>query len=230
MELYCDGLCEPQNPGGHATWGFVATDDAGQEVHAACGYIGHGPGMTNNVAEYTAVIEALKWAYTAGHRGFTVKTDSQLVVNQVRGEWQVKAAHLDALVARVRNGLAACEAANRITWVPREQNARADALSRQAYAPYVRTSTQVEPPSACVAVYVAAVKALDTMDAALAALDDGFETNFIISMMERITQYGDRTYISEKQQAVIRRMVETYLGVEQAAEWFHGQTRLLAGP
>jgi ribonuclease HI len=138
MEIYCDGLCEPTNPGGHACYGFVALEE-GKELAARYGYIGSGEGMTNNLAEYTAVIEALKWGYTQGHRGFTIKTDSQLVVKQVSGEWQIKAGHLRPLAERIRNGMRFCEATT-LLWVPREQNTRADRLSRIAYAKAKRGS------------------------------------------------------------------------------------------
>jgi ribonuclease HI len=60
--INCDGLCEPRNPGGWACWAFVvhkAIDD--EFIHDDRGCIGAGDGMTNNLAEYTAVLEALRW-------------------------------------------------------------------------------------------------------------------------------------------------------------------------
>ena len=82
MIIYADGCCEPSNPGGYACWGWVAAE-GGQEIASGSGCIGHGPSMTNNLAEYRAVIEALRWAYKQGVQGVAVKTDSQLVVKQV---------------------------------------------------------------------------------------------------------------------------------------------------
>ena len=214
LVMYADGLCEP-NPGGTGTWGFGALQGA-EEIHSACGVFGHGEGMTGNICEYTAVIEALLWAEHAGHRGFTVRTDSQLVVKQSNMEWACNARHLEALRNRVRKGLAMCQAT--IAWVPREQNQRADALTRKAYA--AATGQSLDEP----AVYVAALRALDGMDA---EVQDGFEVDFLASNLERVQQYGARTRFSAKQQAVIRKMAEQYLGAAQAAEWFHGQQRLL---
>ena len=241
ITLYCDGLVEPTNPGGTACWGFVAYAADGQELHTAHGTLGQGPGMTNNLAEYTAVIEALLWAEYAGHRGFSVYTDSQLVVKQVQREFACHVRHLQVLRDRVRKGLSICQAT--IAWVPREQNQRADALTRKAYAAAthqdVSQATRILSEDAQdasdhasrstailerhVAVYVAALRALDAMDA---AVQDGFETDFLVSNLARVQQYGDRIRFSPKQQAVIRTMVEQYLGAAQAAEWFHGQQRL----
>lgn len=137
VELYCDGLCEP-NPRGHATWGLVAFLNA-KMIHKDHGYIGRGEGMSNNVAEYRAVYEALAWLYRYQQRGdvpngplpATIKTDSQLVVNQVLDRWQVKAAHLVSWAEKCRSGVRHTGA--NLEWVPRAENEFADAESRCAY-------------------------------------------------------------------------------------------------
>ena len=130
--IHADGCCEPSNPGGYACWGWVALDGDGAEIATGSGCIGHGPAMTNNLAEYRAVIEALRWAYKAGIVGAAVQTDSLLVVKQVNGEWQCTKPHLLELRESAVKGLALTGSA--LVWIPREQNERADALSRQAYA------------------------------------------------------------------------------------------------
>ncbi len=132
VNLWADGLCEPVNPGGWACWGFYALDAAGQRIGQGQGCVGHGPGMTSNVAEYSAAIEALRWTAGEGLRGVTLHMDSALVVNQSNGVWQCRAAHLWPLLAELRSLMAATEA--RLQWVPREQNSRADQLSRNAWA------------------------------------------------------------------------------------------------
>jgi ribonuclease HI len=205
MEIYCDGLCEP-NPGGYATWGFAAVDAGGtggstEWVHKAHGLIGYGPGMTNNLAEFTAVLQALMWAYQAGHRSFVLKTDSQLVVNQVLGRWQVKAGHIQPLVERIRNSMQACEVCE-LQWVPREQNLLADEQSRIAY----REATGQQKDDA--SLYSQAIRDLDAMDA---ELEEGFETDFVVSNLARVNQYGDGTHFSDKQRAVIVRLAGKYL-------------------
>ena len=131
VAIYSDGLCE-RNPGGWACWGWLALGADGQTLASDCGVIGRGAGMTSNLAEYTAALKALEWAAGAGLVGLTLRTDSQLVAYQAAGVWQCYAGNLWPLLADVRALMAVTDA--RVEWVPREQNARADALSRQAYA------------------------------------------------------------------------------------------------
>jgi ribonuclease HI len=130
--FYTDGACEPTNPGGWATWGWVATDGNGTELASGRGCLGHGAGCTNNLAEYTAALEATDWALAHGLRGITLRADSKLVVEQGAGRWECYAEHLVPLRDELRSRLAALEGS--IEWIPREANARADALSRLAYA------------------------------------------------------------------------------------------------
>ena len=54
-----DGLCEPVNPGGIATYGYIIKDDAGLVIAKKSGVVGKGPQMSNNVAEYAALCECL---------------------------------------------------------------------------------------------------------------------------------------------------------------------------
>ncbi len=132
VNLWADGLCEPTNPGGWACWGFYALDAAGQRIREGRGCIGHGAGMTSNLAEYSAGIEALRWAAAHGLRNVTLFMDSQLVVNQAMGVWQCRAAHLWPLLAELRSLMG--ETGARLEWIPREMNQRADQLSRNAWA------------------------------------------------------------------------------------------------
>ena len=140
----CDGACLPTNPGGWATWAWVAVDPDGQELASASGCLGHGPGCTNNRSEYEAVLQALRWAIHQGSRPVVVRTDSQLVVQQVNGAWQVKAASLWPLVQEARCLLG--ELGGQIEWIPREANTRADALTYQAYREALRAQGDVSQP------------------------------------------------------------------------------------
>lgn len=127
-----DGACEPVNPGGHGTWGFVI-EAGGDTLAKERGYIGEGEGITNNVAEYTALLEALEHAREeVSAAAVDVRGDSQLVVRQLRGEYDVNSPRLRPLYERARRLLSAFDAA-RLRWVPRERNREADRLSRRAY-------------------------------------------------------------------------------------------------
>lgn len=132
--VHFDGACEPPGTGGIATYGFTI-DGEGFEVEE-CGLAvrPHAPTATNNVAEYAGAICALEWLQSHGYRGpVVVRGDSQLVIRQVNGEYEVKAEHLKAYHARVRQLCAGFEEV-RFEWIPRERNTRADALSKQAVA------------------------------------------------------------------------------------------------
>ena len=89
---------------------------------------------TNNVAEYSAAIQALERLRGLGYIGAVeVYGDSQLVIRQMNGEYQVRADHLRSYHEWLRK-LAGSFVSVSWTWVPREQNGRADALSKQAIA------------------------------------------------------------------------------------------------
>lgn len=51
--------------------------------------------MTNNEAEYSSLIEALKYSLKYNKKDIKIHMDSALVVNQVKGNWKVKASHLN---------------------------------------------------------------------------------------------------------------------------------------
>ncbi len=86
---------------------------------------------THNVAEYQALIEGLKLAGEYGIQRIRVYVDSELVVDQVNGVSAVRQAHLRELHKEAR-GLVAQFNSIRISWVPRELNAEADRLVKDA--------------------------------------------------------------------------------------------------
>ncbi len=139
MIFYCDGLCEPRNPGGYACWAWVMLKDRDlTEEASAFGCVGHGPEMTNNIAEYNAVGRAIRFANDNNHINAVFRTDSQLVVNQVNGTWRINKPHLLKMALRTRELLKAN--GGRLEWVPREENEIADTLSRKAYAEATKRS------------------------------------------------------------------------------------------
>ena len=117
-----DGSCNP-NPGPMGI-GVVILSPDGDPIELSK-KPGHG---TNNIAEYMACIVAMETALERGATGMFLRGDSQLIVQQVSGVWRVNNQVLIQLHQR------ACELATqfkefKISWVPREQNKRADALS-----------------------------------------------------------------------------------------------------
>jgi probable phosphoglycerate mutase len=86
---------------------------------------------TNNVAEYTGLIEGLKAALELEATEAEVRMDSKLVVEQMSGRWQIKNPGLRPLAAEAATLVSRFE---RVTfeWIPRERNKAADALANYA--------------------------------------------------------------------------------------------------
>lgn len=136
--LHFDGACLPQNPGGVAAYGYVVLED-GRLVQEGHGLAAPpGPGATNNVAEFTGLVEGLRWLRAHAKPGapIRVRGDSKLVVNTVTGHWNVHVAHLKPLHAEAVR--LAKELGAKVEWVPRAQNAEADRLSEIGVAEAIR--------------------------------------------------------------------------------------------
>lgn len=90
--------------------------------------LGH---QTNNVAEWTGVVEALKLARRLGAERVDLLLDSKLIVEQLHGRWRVKDAKLQPLHAEAKAMLGGFTrwTANH---VPRAQNSTADRLANEA--------------------------------------------------------------------------------------------------
>jgi ribonuclease HI len=89
------------------------------------------PYTSNNVGEYSGVILAMQTALDGGVKRLILRSDSQLIVNQVLGKWDCKNKDLATFLAIAQEGLKQFDKFQ-IEWVPREQNATADALCRKA--------------------------------------------------------------------------------------------------
>ena len=123
--LHTDGGARG-NPG-PAGIGAVLFNENGEVI----GELAKGIGVaTNNVAEYTALIEGLLLAQSIGVTELQVCLDSQLVVSQVKGEWKIKNDRLRSLAARAELLLSKFDNAT-LEHVRREQNAEADKLANQ---------------------------------------------------------------------------------------------------
>jgi ribonuclease HI len=135
IEVYFDGLCQPVNPGGIACYAFVVKSN-GKTIHSDYGVAGEpfSKDSTNNVAEYTALAKALEWlvARNLASGKVEVKSDSQLVVNQLSGNYKVEAKRIIPLYRQVLL-LKAKFPHIEIMWVPREKNREADRLTNIAY-------------------------------------------------------------------------------------------------
>jgi ribonuclease HI len=86
---------------------------------------------TNNVAEYSGLIAALRWAAAHGISKLHVRADSELLVKQMRGEYRVKSPGLQPLYEQAR---ALTRQIGDVTFehVRREFNKEADRLANEA--------------------------------------------------------------------------------------------------
>jgi ribonuclease HI len=115
------------NPG-PAAIGAVIKDETGNIVAR----LSHPLGVTtNNQAEYQAIIIALEKAISLGVKQVKVKSDSELVVNQINGRYKIKNTGLRPLYVKVVALIGKLEGFS-IICIPREQNVEADALANRA--------------------------------------------------------------------------------------------------
>ena len=139
IQIYFDGACEP-NPNGTASYGWIIKING--KVHASDNKIlGTGEGMTNNVAEYGGLINALEALHSINIKGEKVyiSGDSSIVCNAVsktingskNKKWVAhkKFPHLRKLLDKVVALLNGYEF--EIKWIPREENTEADDLSKK---------------------------------------------------------------------------------------------------
>src|ERR1700746_2564957 len=128
IEGYFDGACEPRNPGGHAAYGAILLVD-GVIVFQHSKYLGAGPKMSNNVAEYAAVCIILN-EIRRREGPATVYGDSQLVINQLNGKWNVKDGLYLPYYKMAAKLLEQVKLRVTLEWIPGEKNKLLDALSK----------------------------------------------------------------------------------------------------
>lgn len=123
LYIYCDGGARG-NPGPGAI-GVVFKDEKGKLVKTLFKTIGL---VTNNEAEYRAVIEMLAQLKNQQFTAAFVYLDSRLVVEQLNGRFRVKEPRLQELILKVRS--LEVEIGKKITYhtIKREQNQTADRL------------------------------------------------------------------------------------------------------
>jgi ribonuclease HI len=125
-EIFIDGAARG-NPG-PAGIGVVIKDENRNTIKEFYKYIGI---ATNNIAEYNALVYGLQEAHMLGVEEVTLKLDSELVAQQLKGEFRVKDPKIKLLFDQAMhliNGLKKFEAAH----IRREKNKEADKLANKA--------------------------------------------------------------------------------------------------
>ena len=134
LVAYSDGGARG-NPGPAAIGVIIKTVDD-KIINSFGRYLGE---MTNNQAEYYALIAALEEAKRVGAKKLECRLDSELLVKQMRREYRVKDKKLQPLFLKSWN-LAATFKNITFTYIPREQNHEADAEVNRALDKHWRQS------------------------------------------------------------------------------------------
>ncbi len=124
-QIFVDGASSG-NPGNSGA-GIVISDSEGKEQYRDSIFLGQ---MTNNMAEYEALLRALVKAVELGAQDVVTYTDSLLVANQVLGLYRINNETLREYCMRVR--VCARKFQNfTIRHIPREENRIADKLAKE---------------------------------------------------------------------------------------------------
>ncbi|MGQ9464304.1 MAG: ribonuclease HI family protein [bacterium] len=126
--VYIDGSSRG-NPG-RAGIGVVifSKDNLQKPIAEITKYIGI---TTNNVAEYEALIYALRWLNNHHIKKAKIRLDSELIYKQIMGEYKVKKSHLFPLTKRVISLLNSLKEIS-LELIPRTENKRANRLAQKA--------------------------------------------------------------------------------------------------
>lgn len=125
LDIYIDGASKG-NPGPSGIGVVICRGE--DTIKNISSYIGN---ATNNIAEYTALIYALKEALILKVDAVTIKTDSQLLARQLNKIYKVKHANIIGLYNQAQQLLTGFKEA-RIVNIPREENSGADKLATLA--------------------------------------------------------------------------------------------------
>lgn len=129
------------NPGPGGA-GIIVRRPDGSVAASGGAYLGS---VTNNVAEYEALLWGLRVARCLGATELLVRADSELVVKQLRGEYRVKNEGLKPLFLKAQ-ALRQAFASIEFQHVRRAENADADALANEAMDGRCTVGDAPEPP------------------------------------------------------------------------------------
>lgn len=136
IEAYIDGSFSHY---GEMGVGCIVYID-GNEMRSVSKYLGKNGGKSSgNCAEYAAILELLEELKTLSEGDVTVYSDSQLVVKQMRGIWEIGNGLYAEMAKKVHDAVALCPRKLKFIWVPRKENQEADRLSKEAHQHLGRT-------------------------------------------------------------------------------------------
>lgn len=128
INIFTDGGSRG-NPGPAALGVYIETHDGN-----TLDEIGRSIGInTNNVAEYSAIVEGLSWVLRNKDKLNNLKKinfymDSLLAVSQINGLYKIKSPGLRVLYFKVKQLESEIKVSTTFSHVPREKNKKADAM------------------------------------------------------------------------------------------------------
>ena len=117
------------NPGIAGSGMVLYDSEDGSEVWNGCQYLGDN--LTNNEAEYAGLITGLQCARSLGIEKIVAQGDSKLILQQVEGNWKVKALHLRQYYNEAVS-MSKEFASFQTCHIERARNSRADELANEA--------------------------------------------------------------------------------------------------
>ena len=140
IKAYFDGCCEPINPGGTASYGFVIFEEYGSDE--VCQLLfedskifvpvrGREKETSNNVAEYSGFKRILEWLIEEGMEKEVIEIcgDSNLVIQQMFGTWKIKRGFYVPIAKECLELLKRFPTISG-KWIRRDENSIADKLSK----------------------------------------------------------------------------------------------------
>lgn len=125
LTIYSDGASR-NNPGEAGAGVYIL--DGRKPLERIGRYLGQ---TTNNIAEYSAAILGLEYAVRVRASRVRLFADSELLVKQLNGQYKVKNEGLKPLYGKIKELIAKIGSVE-VQYIPRAQNAEADALANQA--------------------------------------------------------------------------------------------------
>jgi len=131
IEFWWDGCCEPVNPKGHSAYGVHVEKDGKVVLQDSC-YVGVGKGMSNNVGEYSGFLHILQFLYNKKWHRQKIRGygDSMMIVNQMFGTWKMRGGLYIPYAVKAKKLLKKFSNIH-CSWIPRDENSKADELSKK---------------------------------------------------------------------------------------------------
>lgn len=134
IKLFFDGACSGNNTKHlvrKASCAWAIYDENDNLIKSDSVRLEDSTSVTNNIAEWSGLLFGLKYLHQEYmNYELQIYGDSQIVINQIIGEFQVKKDSLILLFNEAKEILSKCKAYN-ASWIPREQNSFCDSLCRK---------------------------------------------------------------------------------------------------